>query len=191
MRELFNRRKVLMTCMMIIMIAVIGVAVFTNATNANSYVLEVIDEGKDAVASNHELEMAQKIVLEESDDSSLVYELSMKNVVERNTNIEVALVIDSSYSMKDNVSKEELTTKIGELATDILKQVANARISVSDNSGIKLALSNNANSIKTAISSVIWGKGNHLETGIEYANNSFSKATNTRKICDNSNRCYR
>lgn len=191
MRELFNRRKVLMTCMMIIMIAVIGVAVFTNATNANPYVLEVIDEGKDAVASNHELEMAQKIVLEESDDSSLVYELSMKNVVERNTNIEVALVIDSSYSMKDNVSKEELTTKIGELATDILKQVANARISVSDNSGIKLALSNNANSIKTAISSVIWGKGNHLETGIEYANNSFSKATNTRKICDNSNRCYR
>ncbi len=192
MKEAFNKRKVFITVTILVMVAmIVGMAFFTKATTANPYVLEIMDEGENAKVTNSQIELGQKIIADESDDTKLVYELNMKNVLERKANIEIAVVIDSSYSMRENVSKEELTTKIGDLTTDILTQVVNARISVSDNSGIKLALSNNANNIKSAISSVVWGKGSKLETGVQYANSSFSTAANTRKIYDSNNRCYR
>lgn len=181
MKRFLNKRLAFILVIIIIAISILGISFFTNASTANPYVIEIIDKGEKSIAKNKQLQISQKIIEGESSETELVYELNMTNILKREANIEVALVIDSSYSMKENTIKETIDTKINALVTDMFAGIPNLRISVNDNSGTKLALSNNASSVKTAVSSIVYGKGINLKDGMTYGENSLSTAANTSK----------
>ena len=179
MKSLINRKIILALVITVTVIAILGVTFFAKANTTNPYVIEIVDEGQKAIAKNNQLQIEQKIIESESTDTDLVYELKLSNLLKREDNIELALVIDSSYSMSENTLKETINTKINALVTSILTNVPNIKISVSDNHGVRQALSNNASTITAAISSVIYGQGNSLKDGVEHGENSLSTQANT------------
>lgn len=181
MKRLLNKRLAFILVIVILAISIFGISFFANASTANPYVIEIVDKGEKSIAKNNQLQIGQKIIEEESSDTELVYELNMTNLLKRDANIEVALVIDSSYSMKENTIKETIDTKINALVTDMFTEIPNLKISINDNSGTKLALSNNVNSVKSAVSSIIYGKGISLKDGMTYGQNSLSTSANTSK----------
>ena len=179
MKSLINKKTILLLVMVITVIAIVGITFFAKASTTNPYVIEIVDKGEKAIAKNNQIQIEQKIIESESTDTDLVYELKLSNLLKRQDNIELALVIDSSYSMSENALKETINTKINALVTSILTDIPNIKISVSDNHGIKQALSNNANSINSAVSSIIYGSGNSLKDGVQYGTNTLSTAPNT------------
>lgn len=179
MKSPINKRTILLLVMVITVMAIVGITFFAKASTTNPYVIEIVDKGDKAIAKNNQIQIEQKIIESESTDTDLVYELKLSNLLKRQDNIELALIIDSSYSMMENTLKQTIDNKIQSLVTSILTEVPNTRISVSDNHGIKQALSNNANSINTAVSSIIYGSGNSLKDGVQYGTNTLSTAPNT------------
>ena len=110
MKSLINRKIILALVITVTVIAILGVTFFAKANTTNPYVIEIVDEGQKAIAKNNQLQIEQKIIESESTDTDLVYELKLSNLLKREDNIELALVIDSSYSMSENTLKETINT---------------------------------------------------------------------------------
>ena len=186
-----KRRKGLMAVVAILIVTMI-LGLLTKAiysANNNHYVVDVIKDS--AVSKDDNLQITEKIVKGANeqyfDSKELNYEVELKNIMQSNTETQVAMVVDSSYSMGINDTENVAKNKAIELANGILSNVKNSRVSLSNNSSIKANMTNTNNSVDSnkkaitdAINGLKNGDGNDSNQGLENAYNTFTTPINAK-----------
>ena len=94
---------------------------------------------------------------------------------------EIAIVVDTSYSMEQNSEGYDIKATAIDMATNILNRVNGSKVSVVDNTGIKIARTNSISDIKKAINGLTYSSGTTIEKGIEYAYSSFDNSKDNDK----------
>ena len=128
-------------------IAITSAIVFAAVTNSNNYNHYVVDVVKEQASSNDDnLKITEKIVKEGGqlffDSKELNYEVDLENVKPDDTETQVAMVVDTSYSMKKNDKNGTAIERAKALAEGILDKVENAKVSISTNNSVKLNMTN-------------------------------------------------
>ena len=186
-----KRRKGLMAVVAILIVTMI-LGLLTKAiysANNNHYVVDVIKDS--AVNKDDNLQITERIVKGANeqyfDSKELNYEVELKNIMQSNTETQVAMVVDSSYSMGINDTENVAKNKAIELANGILSNVKNSRVSLSNNSSIKANMTNTNNSVDSnkkaitdAINELKNGDGNDSNQGLENAYNTFTTPINAK-----------
>lgn len=180
-----NKRGVEITAILSIVVIVVGLLVGQiYSTDDNHYVLDVVKET--ALNSDENLQITEKIVKETGEQyfnsKELDYELELKNISQNNNaETQVAIVVDTSYSMEINDINNVVKGKAIELASGILTNVNKSRVSISNNSSSKVNMTNyeteintNINTITTQINALVSGEGSDSNIGLDNAVNSFS-----------------
>lgn len=180
-----NKRGVEITAILSIVVIVVGLLVGQiYSTDDNHYVLDVVKET--ALNSDENLQITEKIVKETGEQyfnsKELDYELELKNISQtNNAETQVAIVVDTSYSMEINDINNVVKGKAIELASGILTNVNKSRVSISNNSSSKVNMTNyeteintNINTITTQINALVSGEGSDSNIGLDNAVNSFS-----------------
>ena len=94
------------------------------SANDNHYVIDVVNES--ATSKNEEMQITEKIVKPANqqyfDSKELNYEVELKNIMQENFETQVAMVIDTSYSMGINDAQNTAKTKAKELASTWIQQ---------------------------------------------------------------------
>ena len=164
----------------IVSAAIIGILVgnIFSATN-NHYVVDVIKE--EAKGGDSNLEIKEKIIKEGQyfDSKKLTYNVEMKNISQKSTiESQVAIVVDTSYSMETNDPNGLALSNAKETAMGIVNNVSKSRIAVYTNSKQILGMTNNTNSINTYMTAANMenGNGNDCNEGLELARNAFVNA---------------
>ena len=104
-----------------------------SSTN-NHYVLDVVKE--EAKGGDSNLEITERITKEGEyfDSKKLTYNVEMKNISkEKNIESQIAIMVDTSYSMETNDPNKILLDSAKTLATDIVSNVSKSRIAVFTN----------------------------------------------------------
>lgn len=151
------------------------------------YVVDVVKEtAKSSDSSDDNLQIKETIVKgdkeEYFDSKKLNYKVELKNIKEANVETQVAMVVDSSYSMETNDVNNVVKSKAIEVANGILQNVPNTRISISNNSSTKLGMTTNKANIASAINTLTTGDGNDSNIGLEKANASFVNGVNSDNV---------
>lgn len=120
-----------------------------NADTQSKYIIDIVDEGQNSISSNTDAQIQQKIIKNESNEKEVMYQLEAKNMETRAPRIEVAIAIDSSFSMSENADTESVKQKAKNLAQDIINNVPNAYISISSNNAVNCNLTRTINSINS------------------------------------------
>lgn len=180
-----NRKESLkIVAAILIATTVIGILVKgIYSANDNHYVVDVVKEN--AVSKDENLQITEKIVKDSRqqyfDSKELNYEVELKNIMQENVETQVAMVIDSSYSMGINDPENTARAKAKEIASGILKNVKNSRISISNNSGVKLNMTStntnvttNINNINNQINALKDGEGSDSNVGLDNACKTFT-----------------
>lgn len=180
-----NRKESLkIVAAILIATTVIGILVKgIYSANDNHYVVDVVKEN--AVIKDENLQITEKIVKDSRqqyfDSKELNYEVELKNIMQENVETQVAMVIDSSYSMGINDPENTARAKAKEIASGILKNVKNSRISISNNSGVKLNMTSintnvttNINNINSQIDALKDGEGSDSNVGLDNACKTFT-----------------
>ena len=153
------------------------------SANDNHYVIDVVNES--ATSKNEEMQITEKIVKPANqqyfDSKELNYEVELKNIMQENFETQVAMVIDTSYSMGINDAQNAAKTKAKELASGILNNVKNSRISVSNNNNVKLNMTStktdvttNIKNINNQINALKDGEGSDSNIGLDNAYKTFT-----------------
>lgn len=188
-----NRRKVLISISIIITMIVLSLIVYaTNSAlnNEKNYAVTVVDDGTTKKAQDDNLEFQTKIVEEGATD--ITVETTVKNLIEAK-NKEVAIVIDSSYSMGVNseeyqseqtnannqiVTIDGIKQKAIEISNAILDEIENANITIVDNGSVRTSRQTNRNNISNAINGITYNSTNDFSVAIENAKNNYTKNNN-------------
>jgi hypothetical protein len=173
-----TQRKLLIFFLAIIfVITIITINIYAN--NNDDYVVEIKDDGSYNLAEDDNSTITKTIV--EDDAKSLTYEVKINNL-NVTTVPEIAIVIDNSKSMSTNDSDNEMKGKAAiQFVTDLKSEVPKAKISLSSNSGVKVALSTSALATYTnAINAITYTDNDSVIKAIDYASGTFS-GTNTDK----------
>lgn len=184
MNQLLNKRKIIFFACTFVIIAsaVLSVTFFTQASNSNKYIIDILDEGKNSISSNQDMQITQKIIPGESKAQELVYTMDAKNIVQRQTNVQIAFAVDNSFSMQENGDTQAIKQKLTELSTMIYNQVSNRYISIATNKDIALGATNNRSYINNAINGITFGKGNYAGNAISNAYMSFGSFASDKYI---------
>lgn len=150
---------------------------FVNANNANRYVIDILDNGSTNFKENEQAIVTQEIIESESTDTELTYQLKIANK-EASKNKQVALLVDTSYSIGQNADINAVKQLAKEIATGL---TATSRVSVSNTAEVRLNLTNNNNQLNTAINNLAIGQGHNLADGIDNANNTFVDQPDTTR----------
>ena len=182
----------------IVLIAILVICLLVGkifSHNDNHYVLDVVKDI--ATVNDGTLQVSEKIVKgtgeKEFNSKELDYEVELKNITQ-DTNVEtqVAMVIDTSYSMEINDTNNVVKTKAIELASGIIKNVNKSRVSICNNNARKIDMTNynsskdtNINIITNQINALVYGEGSDSNNGLQLAVDSF---TNTQVSNDKVNK---
>ena len=174
-------------CLVILLIAIITIGILVGkiySTNNNHYVVDVVKS--EAPNNNENMQATERIVKEEGssyfDSKELNYELELKNINQiDNYENQIAMVIDTSYSMESNDTNNVTKNKAIELANGILTNVKNSSVSISNNGGLKLGRTNNQEQITNTINGLVFGDGNKSTDGLDNAYNSLTGASSDNK----------
>lgn len=128
------------------------------------------------------MQIGQKILKEESSETELVYELSVSNIIEAKSTTEVAIAIDSSYSMAENADINLVREKAKSLAEKIVNQNSKAKVSISDNAGVQTVLVNNVTILNNAINTITFGKSSSFANAIINAKSTFTSQNSEKYI---------
>lgn len=128
------------------------------------------------------MQIGQKILKEESSETELVYELSAKNLLQSKNTLEVAIALDSSYSMAENVDTSIVKQKAKQLARTILTQNSKATVSISDNTAVRTSLVNNVTNLNNSIDAITFGQGSSFENAITKAKSTFTSQNSDKYI---------
>ncbi len=165
------------TFMVIAIIAILVGKIYS--TNDNHYVLDVVQET--ATNNDGKLQITEKIVKESGQDffnsKELDYEVELKNIAKADKEqTEVAIVVDTSYSIETNDVENKVKDTAAELAKGIVKNVKSSKVSISNNSAIKLNMAaNNDTNIQNTINALKFGEGNDSNKGLDFGVQSFTK----------------
>lgn len=152
------------------------------STDDNHYVIDVVKES--AKSNDDNLQITEKIVKGSNEQyfnsKELDYEVELKNIdQEANVENQVAIVVDTSYSMETNDTNNVTKTKAIELANGILTNVKNSRVSISNNNNLKLGMTTNKTTISNTINSLVYGEGSDSNQGLDNAYSSFTTPANS------------
>ncbi len=186
-----NQKKILAICAMLIAIFVIIGITAVNANKNDNYAVEVKDNGEHNISYNvdydssnpkkYDSSVTKKIVGDTP--QSLNYEVQVKNLAPVIPVPEVAIVIDSSRSMEINDFDNNVKTKAIDLVTELMSNSPTTKISISDNNGIKVAMSNNGlQTYKDAINSITFSDGDSVEKAIDFATTTLSNGEEQKYI---------
>lgn len=180
-----NKRGARITAILSIVSILVGLLVGQiYSTDDNHYVLDVVKET--ATSSDDNLQVTEKIVKGADEQyfnsKELNYEVELKNIAQSaNVETQVAIVVDTSYSMETNDTNNVVKSKAIELASGILSNVNKSRVSISNNSSRKVNMTNyntatntNINTITTQINALVDGEGSDSNKGLDNAVESFS-----------------
>ena len=157
---------------------VVSLAVY--ASNNDEYAVEVKDDGATNIAQDGMSSITKKIV--EDTSKSLTYEVNINNLNDATVVPEVAIVIDTSRSVETNDVDNKVKEKATQLVTELLNESPRAKISLSDNTGVKATMDKSSlSTYVTAINNLTYTNGKSVEKGIEYANSTYTGAANTKK----------
>ena len=177
-----NKKKILtISISVLVLVIVILTALIKNiyASNQNHYAIDVIKEN--ATSNDNNLNVSEKIVKPDGanffDSQELDYEVCLENIAKAN-NVEsqIAMVVDGSKSMAINDSLDIVRTTASELATDIINNVTNSKISISNNDTVKRGMTNNITEITNTINNLTLDNEEDSSNALEKAYSTFSTA---------------
>lgn len=171
--------KIFALLAIIIMIVVLLVG---NIFSAREDHYVVIVKDADAVSEDDNLKITENIVKGEGqqsfDSREFDYEVKVENIAQNNNlETQVAIVLDTSYSMSVNDINNVVRSTARELAVDILNNVKNSRVSISNNKSTQVHMSSGTSeqAINDAFANnLITGDGNDSNVGLDNAVASFS-----------------
>ena len=177
-----NKRKALITSIITILILAIAGIVFASINSTqNNYAVEVVNDGSEVSTEDDNMKSQTKIINVNEDKDELTYETTLTNTVKATKEKELAIVVDTSYSMEQNSEGYDIKATAIDMATNILNRVNGSKVSVVDNTGIKIARTNSISDIKKAINGLTYSSGTTIEKGIEYAYSSFDNSKDNDK----------
>lgn len=172
-REIF-KRLIFVGILMAILIIVLSSCFKVDANTYNKYVIDI--KGETSTNSNNEFEITRNIIKAQSTDRSVMLETSVKNVRSITQYQDIAILIDTSYSMDVNSNLAQVKAK----AIDFVQQLytlaggTTARVSVYTTgaavSSSKVSLNSYADftTIQNYINSIAQnGSGYSLDEGIK------------------------
>lgn len=177
-----KKRKALITSIITILILAIAGIVFASINSTqNNYAVEVVNDGSEVSTEDDNMKSQTKIINVNEDKDELTYETTLTNMVKATKEKELAMVVDTSYSMEQNSEGYDIKATAIDMATNILNRVNGSKVSVVDNTGIKIARTNSISDIKKAINGLTYSSGTTIEKGIEYAYSSFDNSKDNDK----------
>ena len=88
-----RKGKILTGVIAIISIVLLAVVGIVNASNAKSYLVEIIDDGSSKLNGNDQTEITKKIIQDNS--SNIVYEVSLKNKIQETSSKDKTMFKDT------------------------------------------------------------------------------------------------
>lgn len=166
------KSKILAVCTILMAILLI-VSISVNANKTDDYAVEIKDDGSLNIAKDENSSVTKKIV--EDTSRSLTYEVQVNNLLKSEKVPQVAIVIDSSRSMSINDLEGNAKTKALQLMNELKKNEPKTQISISSNSGVKVAMGkSDVSTYTTAINAIGYSDGYSVEKAIDYAKSTFS-----------------
>ncbi len=172
----------------VILVAIVGIFVFVNAGNTPNYVLDVVD-AKDTEQDgddNTEIKIQKRILKDNNnqpyyDQKNLTYQVDVTNMSELKAQ-EIALIVDSSYSIDINDEESLIKAKAQELArtlgTECNKSTALKTTIKLYNAGRNIrnvvCSTANGNTIANDINGLVLGAGNNIADTISVAKDEFT-----------------
>lgn len=150
----------------------------TSTQNNKNYAIDVIDDGSSTTIGDANIESQTKIV--DAQDTEITLETSIKNPTVAKKS-EIAIVIDSSYSMETNSEGYNIKDTATKIANNIFNQVADSRVAVVDNTGVKRGLEKTSDYVVKAINDISNNNGNDISDGLNYAKTVFTQGDSVNK----------
>lgn len=150
----------------------------TSIQNNKNYAIDVIDDGSSTTIGDANIESQTKIV--DAQDTEITLETSIKNPTVAKKS-EIAIVIDSSYSMETNSEGYNIKDTATKIANNIFNQVADSRVAVVDNTGVKRGLEKTSDYVVKAINDISNNNGNDISDGLNYAKTVFTQGDSVNK----------
>ena len=174
-----TNKKILVILVAILAIFAV-VSLVAYADNNDEYAVEIKDDGSANIAQDGMSSITKKIV--EDTSKSLTYEVKVNNLNDATVVPEVAVVVDTSRSVETNDVDNKVKEKATQLVTELLNEAPRAKISLVDNTGVKVAMNKTSlSTYTTAINNLTYTNGKSVEKAIEYANSTYTGAANTKK----------
>ena len=174
-----RKGKILTGVIAIISIVLLAVVGIVNASNAKSYLVEIIDDGSSNLNGNDQTEITKKIIQDNS--SNIVYEVSLKNKIQETSSKEVTMFIDTSKSTGINDPEKNVKAKAASLAEALYDNVSGIKITIADSNSVKLSSSTNKTAIIDAINNLEVQDGDAVDESIVRAADSFSSDSSSAK----------
>ena len=175
-----DKRKYLKTMgivTILVCLFMMAFSVFVNADNANRYVIDILDNGSTNFKEDEQAIVTQEIIESESTDTELTYQLKIANK-EANQSKQVALLVDTSYSMGENANINEVRELARGIATGL---TTTSSVSLSNTYGIVSNLTYNNTVLNRGLNNLAIGQGTNLADGIDNANSTFVDQENTSR----------
>ena len=151
----------------------------TSTLNVNkNYAIDVVDDGSNTIIGDSNIESQTKVV--DAQDKELTLETSIKNPIVAKDS-EIAIVIDSSYSMETNSEGYNIKETAIKMVNNIFNQVSDSRIAVVDNTGVKRGLDRSPDYVVSAINYISNNNGSDISDGLNYAKTVFTQGDSVNK----------
>lgn len=184
-------KQKIITTVLIAVLALLAILAGVYSANDNHYALDVVTDKATSRDSN--LRITEEILpskttngIKEYDPEELTYEVTVQNINgtaedKLNREVQVALVVDTSYSMESNDELSILKQTAIDLASSIFDNVPGVRMSLFTNAGRRKALTTNKADIigSSGIPAITMGETQDCNYGLEQAHsNGFGSPAN-------------
>lgn len=174
----------LITTIVIILVALIG---NIYATEDKHYAVDVVKGSASNEGKDKNLLIRDEILKKPDgtyEDKELMYQVELKNIIEASSiENQIAMVVDTSYSMEINDTNSVVRAKAIEIAKGIMTNVDNSAISFSNYKGLKNGMTRyNDAQIESYINNMIFGEGDDGSKGLDNAYSSFTNAQANKYI---------
>ena len=172
-----DKRKVLITSAIIILVLAVAGIVFATVTNSSvkNYAVEVVDDGSNTKTEDKNMSIQSKVVDTNKDKDELTYETTLTNIAQATKDKEIALLVDTSYSMEQNADTYDIKATATDLATNLINNVSGAKVSVVDNTGVRVSETSDISTLTNNINQLTYSNSGTIDKGIEYAYNSLNR----------------
>ena len=182
-----QKKTKILVAVSIVLILVLAVFAFVYSNNKSRFVVAVEQNSADSEDDN--LRISEKILMPQGqnyyDLYNLDYQVKLKNLQGANRNLQVAMVVDTSYSMQLNDEQSIVKQTATSLVSKIKDEVENASMSVSGNGGVKLGMTSvtsNETNIKNTINGLTMEEVQDCNNGLQAAYSTFGTASNISKV---------
>lgn len=176
-----TKRKVyLATIILAILTIVFAITFVVNAGNSEKYAVEIVNDGKENRNGDLNAEITKKIIRE--GDSSLIYEVSVKNKLQISDIKEVTILVDTSRSIDINDPESNIKIKAKEFVEQLFNEVPKVQVSIVDSTGIKITRSTNKNSVISIIDRLTNAYGKSVDESLEETKDTFTNSDNDKLL---------